>query len=64
MSFDFQKTFTFWNVVIGSSITWSMGFCTNQSMIQRFCALGSVRKARTLALAGRCTSTCWASQER
>ncbi|XP_065280064.1 sodium-coupled monocarboxylate transporter 1-like [Dermacentor albipictus] len=47
MSFDFQKTFTFWNVVIGCSVVWSMGFCTNQSMIQRFCALGSIRKART-----------------
>ncbi|XP_037516236.1 sodium-coupled monocarboxylate transporter 2 [Rhipicephalus sanguineus] len=47
ISFDMQKTFTFWSVVIGCSVTWSMGFCTNQSMIQRFCALGSIRKART-----------------
>lgn len=47
MSFDMQKTFTFWSVVIGCSVVWSMAFCTNQSMIQRFCALGSIRKART-----------------
>lgn len=47
MSFDMQKTFTFWSVVIGCSVNWSTGFCTNQSMIQRFCALGSICKART-----------------
>ncbi|XP_077525253.1 sodium-coupled monocarboxylate transporter 1-like [Amblyomma americanum] len=46
MSFNFQKTFTFWSVVIGATVTWTMGFCTNQTMIQRYCSLGSIRKAR------------------
>lgn len=47
VSFDLQKTFTFWSVTIGSTVIWTTGFCTNQTMIQRFCALGSIRKART-----------------
>lgn len=46
MSFNFQKTFTFWGVVIGSTITWTMGLCTNQTMIQRYCSLQSINKAR------------------
>ncbi|KAL3182019.1 hypothetical protein MRX96_035478 [Rhipicephalus microplus] len=46
MSFDFQKTFTFWSVVIGSTITWTMSMCTNQTMIQRYCSLKSINKAR------------------
>lgn len=46
MSFDFQKTFTFWSVVVGSTITWTMSMCTNQTMIQRYCSLKSIKKAR------------------
>ncbi|XP_042144735.1 sodium-coupled monocarboxylate transporter 1 [Ixodes scapularis] len=45
-SFDLQKTFTFWSVVIGSSVIWTMTFCTNQTMVQRYCGLSSASKAR------------------
>ncbi|KAG0420131.1 hypothetical protein HPB47_003662 [Ixodes persulcatus] len=45
-SFDFQKTFTFWSVVIGSCVIWTMTFCTNQTMVQRYCGLSSASKAR------------------
>ncbi|XP_077564131.1 sodium-coupled monocarboxylate transporter 2-like [Haemaphysalis longicornis] len=47
VSLNFQKTFTFWSVTIGSVVVWMTGYCTNQTMIQRYCALGSMRKART-----------------
>ncbi|XP_077564130.1 sodium-coupled monocarboxylate transporter 2-like [Haemaphysalis longicornis] len=47
VSFNFQKTFTFWSVTIGSAVVWMTGYCANQTMIQRYCALGSIRKART-----------------
>lgn len=45
-SFDFQKTFTFWSVVMGSTVIWSMSFCPNQTMIQRYCGLASASNAR------------------
>ncbi|XP_064468934.1 sodium-coupled monocarboxylate transporter 2-like [Ornithodoros turicata] len=44
--FDFQKTFTFWSVVVGSTVIWTMAFCANQTMIQRYCSIGSMRSAR------------------
>ncbi|XP_075748229.1 sodium-coupled monocarboxylate transporter 1 isoform X1 [Rhipicephalus microplus] len=47
MSLNFQKTFTFWSVIGGSSITWISGFGMNQVMVQRYCGLASIRKART-----------------
>ncbi|XP_077564135.1 sodium-coupled monocarboxylate transporter 2-like isoform X2 [Haemaphysalis longicornis] len=47
VSFNFQKTFTFWSVTIGCAVMWTTIFGANQTMIQRFCALGSIRKART-----------------
>ncbi|KAL3248882.1 hypothetical protein MRX96_056288 [Rhipicephalus microplus] len=47
MSLNFQKTFTFWSVVGGNSITWISGFGMNQVMVQRYCGLASIRKART-----------------
>ncbi|CAN7983184.1 unnamed protein product [Ixodes hexagonus] len=45
-SLDFQKTFTFWSVVLGSTVIWTTSFCTNQTMIQRYCGLPSASKAR------------------
>ncbi|KAL1481938.1 hypothetical protein MTO96_015252 [Rhipicephalus appendiculatus] len=47
MSLNFQKTFTFWSVVGGSGITWMSGFGINQVMVQRYCGLATIRKART-----------------
>ncbi|KAL3248884.1 hypothetical protein MRX96_056290 [Rhipicephalus microplus] len=47
MSLNFQKIFTFWSVVGGNSITWISAFGMNQVMVQRYCGLASIRKART-----------------
>ncbi|XP_037516388.1 sodium-coupled monocarboxylate transporter 2 isoform X2 [Rhipicephalus sanguineus] len=47
MSLNFQKTFTFWSVVGGTAVSWIAAFCMNQVMVQRYCGLASMRKART-----------------
>ncbi|XP_064468937.1 sodium-coupled monocarboxylate transporter 2-like [Ornithodoros turicata] len=46
LSLDFQKTFTFWSVFFGSGIFWTMGYCINQAMVQRFCGLSTLSRAR------------------
>ncbi|KAL1481939.1 hypothetical protein MTO96_015253 [Rhipicephalus appendiculatus] len=47
MSMNFQKTFTFWSVVGGTAVSWIASFCMNQVMVQRYCGLASMCKART-----------------
>lgn len=46
-SLDMYKTFTFWSVVLGAGMHWILGFCTSQTITQRYCGLPSKAKART-----------------
>ncbi|KAH8023946.1 hypothetical protein HPB51_019828 [Rhipicephalus microplus] len=47
-----QGLLEFFDVVGGNSITWISGFGMNQVMVQRYCGLASIRKARTTLSSG------------
>lgn len=46
--FDFDPTIrhTFWSLVIGGYITWLGNYAANQSMIQRYLTIGTLRGAQ------------------
>ncbi|XP_054162852.1 sodium-coupled monocarboxylate transporter 1-like [Oppia nitens] len=46
MRFDPYNHDNFWNVVIGTTITWSAAYCVTQTQVQRYCSMGSAAKAK------------------
>ncbi|XP_064470656.1 sodium-coupled monocarboxylate transporter 2-like [Ornithodoros turicata] len=45
-SADVHKTFTFWSILFGGGMHWIIGFCTSQTIVQRYCGLPSKSNAR------------------
>ncbi|CAG2173502.1 unnamed protein product [Oppiella nova] len=46
MKVDVYNHDNFWNVLIGTAVTWSGGYCISQPQIQRYCNVGSPQKGR------------------
>ena len=44
--FDLYNHDNIWNVIIGTTIIWSANYCVLQTQVQRYCSVGSERKAR------------------
>ena len=46
MKFDLYNHDNFWNVVVGTLVLWTACYCITQHQVQRYCSMGSARKAK------------------